>query len=155
MVHPIAIDFILSLVITTGTLQNMQPYLDYFTLPNNERYYDFTWGDLQFFMIDSDENEPDGYSSTSTQAMWIKNKIENSTARWKIVALHYSPYSSALTNGSVSTVQWPYKLWGADAVFSGHDHTYERLTVDSLTYFVNGLGGKSLRLDDFRWRSFA
>jgi hypothetical protein len=128
---------------------DLQPYLDYFTLPNNERYYDFIWNDLHFFMIDADEHEPDGYSSTSTQATWIKNKMQNSTAKWKIVALHYSPYSSALTHGSVSTVRWPYQQWGADAVFSGHDHTYERLTVDSLTYFVDGLGGKSVRLDDF------
>ncbi len=128
---------------------NLQPYIEYFTLPNNERYYDFIWGDLHFFMIDSDANEPDGYNSTSTQAMWIKNKMENSTSRWNIVVLHYSPYSSAQTHGSISTVRWPYKLWGADAVFSAHDHTYERLTVGNLTYFVNGLGGRSVRIDDF------
>ena len=24
------------------------PYLDYFTLPGNERYYDFTWGPVHF-----------------------------------------------------------------------------------------------------------
>jgi len=128
---------------------NLQPYLDYFTLPNNERYYDFVVGDVHFFMVDADGHEPDGYSKTSVQAMWIKSKMENSTAKWKIVALHYSPYSSAQTHGSVTTVRWPYKDWGADAVFSGHDHTYERLIVNNLVYFVNGLGGKSLRTDDF------
>ena len=41
-------------------------------------------------------------------------------------------------------MQWPYKAWGATAVFSGHDHAYERLAVDGLPYFVNGLGGASL-----------
>ena len=31
-----------------------QPYLDYFPLPGNERYYDFVWGPVHFFAIDSD-----------------------------------------------------------------------------------------------------
>ena len=39
---------------------NAQPYLDYFNLPGNERYYRFTWGSVAFFAIDSDPNEPDG-----------------------------------------------------------------------------------------------
>ncbi len=39
---------------------NAQPYFDYFTLPGNERYYDFVWGPLHFFALDSDEHEPDG-----------------------------------------------------------------------------------------------
>jgi hypothetical protein len=82
---------------------DLTPYLEYFTLPNNERYYDFVWGDVHFFMIDSDDREPDGYLETS----------------------------------------WPFKLWGADAVFAGHKHNYERLIVDDLVYFVDGLGGKS------------
>jgi hypothetical protein len=40
-------------------------------------------------------------------------------------------------------MQWPYSAWGADAVLSGHDHTYERIIVNGLPYFVNGLGGSS------------
>lgn len=38
-------------------------------------------------------------------------------------------------------MQWPFKLWGAEAVLAGHDHLYERLLVDGLPYFVNGIGG--------------
>jgi hypothetical protein len=40
-------------------------------------------------------------------------------------------------------MQWPFAEWGADAVISGHDHTYERISRDGITYFVNGLGGRS------------
>ena len=40
-------------------------------------------------------------------------------------------------------MQWPFRAWGADAVLGGHDHIYERLSVDGLPYFVNGLGGTS------------
>ena len=40
-------------------------------------------------------------------------------------------------------MQWPFAEWGADIVFSGHDHTYERLHREGILYFVNGLGGYS------------
>ena len=36
---------------------------------------------------------------------------------------------------------WPFQEWGATAVLSGHDHDYERLIIDGIPYFVNGLGG--------------
>jgi hypothetical protein len=38
-------------------------------------------------------------------------------------------------------MRWPFKAWGADAVLSGYFHVYERLLVDGLPYFVNGMGG--------------
>jgi hypothetical protein len=38
-------------------------------------------------------------------------------------------------------MRWPFQKWGADAVFSGHDHVYERLLVNGIPYFINGLGG--------------
>jgi hypothetical protein len=122
---------------------NAQPYLDYFTLPGNERYYDFVQGPIHFFMLDSDPAEPDGITSDSIQAQWLKTGLENSTSPWQVVILHHAPYSSGL-HGSNPTLQWPFAAWGADAVLAGHDHTYERLTVDGIPYFVNGLGGKSI-----------
>jgi hypothetical protein len=42
-------------------------------------------------------------------------------------------------------MRWPFKEWGADVVLAGHAHEYERIDVSGLTYFVNGIGGKSLR----------
>jgi hypothetical protein len=122
---------------------NAQPYLDYFELPGNERYYDFLWGNIHFFVIDSDPDEPDGTSQTSVQANWLHNAMQNSSSNlWKIVYFHHAPYSSG-EHGSTSYMQWPFKEWGANTVLAGHDHTYERLEVDGLTYFVNGLGGRS------------
>jgi hypothetical protein len=41
-------------------------------------------------------------------------------------------------------MRWPFKDWGADAVLAGHEHNYERLLVDGLPYFVNGVGGGGL-----------
>jgi hypothetical protein len=54
--------------------------------------------------------------------------------------MHHPPFSSG-ERGSSPALQWPYKEWGATAVLSGHDHTYERILRDGFPYFVNGLGG--------------
>jgi hypothetical protein len=119
-----------------------QPYLDYFTLPGNERYYDFTWGPLHLFALDSDSREPDGVGQSTTQAAWLQTTMAGSTSPWNVVYFHHAPYSSG-EHGSIAWARWPYKDWGASVVLAGHDHTYERLLVDGLPYFVNGLGGST------------
>ena len=120
------------------------PYLDYFTLPNNERYYSFEWGPAAFFALDSDPQEPDGITATSVQAQWLRQQLAAASARWKIVFFHHAPYSSG-PHGSQTALAWPFREWGADAVLAGHDHVYERIERDGLLYFVNGLGGHSSR----------
>jgi hypothetical protein len=118
--------------------------LNYFTLPGNERYYDFVWGPAHVFIIDSDPNEPDGITSGSVQGQWLQSRLAASTAAWQLVFMHHAPYSSSSAHGSDPDLQWPYQAWGADAVLAGHDHVYERLQINGLPYFVNGLGGRSL-----------
>jgi tartrate-resistant acid phosphatase type 5 len=120
-----------------------QPYLDYFTLPGNERYYEFVRGPVHFFALDSDENEPDGVGSRTVQAAWLQNALAASTSSWNIVYFHYPPYSSG-RHGSIIWMRWPFAAWGADVILAGHDHTYERLLVDGIPYFVNGAGGNEL-----------
>jgi tartrate-resistant acid phosphatase type 5 len=124
-------------------------YLKYFDLPGagfsnssgNERYYDFVQGPIHFFVLNSNEEEPDGTSSTSRQARWLKAGLVASTSTWNIVYDHHPPYSSDLFHGSTPYMQWPFAEWGADVVLSGHAHAYERIERDGIVYFVNGLGG--------------
>jgi len=123
---------------------NAQPYLDYFTLHGNERYYDFVKGTVHFFVVDSDSNEPDGRTGVSTQAQWLHDKLANSIAQWKLVYFHHAPYSSGTRHGSNVNLQWQFQTWGATAVLAGHEHNYERITINNFPYFVNGLGGRSL-----------
>jgi hypothetical protein len=119
-----------------------QPYFDYFTLPGNERYYDFARGPVHLFALDSDVNEPHGNTSTSRQAEWLQDRLGDSTAPWQLVYFHHAPYTSG-PHGSAVEMQWDFKAWGADAVMTGHDHIYERSRQGGLPYFVNGLGGTS------------
>ena len=122
-------------------------YRAYFTLPHNERYYDFVEGPVHFFALNS-ANEPDGKSATSRQALWLKDKLAASSSPWQIAFFHHPAFSSG-SSGSTEIMKWPFEQWGVDAVLQGHDHIYERILKDKdgdgvkLPYFVSGLGGKS------------
>jgi hypothetical protein len=123
-------------------------YLAYFALPGshsrsssgNERYYDFVWGPVHVFVLNSNPGEPDGIRADSRQARWLQAGLAASTTPWQIVVLHHPPYSSG-PHGSTPALQWPFATWGADVVMAGHDHTYERIMRDGIVYIVNGLGG--------------
>ena len=127
---------------------SITPYTDYFTLPGNERYYDFVRGPVHFFAIDSDFHEPDGITPNSVQGQWLQNALANSTALWKIVYFHHPWYTSA-TRGGLADMNWPFREWGASAVLAGHHHDYERLIIQNTPYFVNGLGGNGRDLFTF------
>ena len=119
------------------------PYLNYFTLPGNGRYYRLSEGPIDFFMLDSHSEEPDGYDASSVQAAWLQAQLAQSTAPWKIVDIAQAPYSTADV-GSSTTSQWPFQQWGATAVLSGHAHAYEHFDVNGIPYFVDGTGGAAL-----------
>jgi tartrate-resistant acid phosphatase type 5 len=122
---------------------NVDAYVDYFTLPGNERYYDVDKGLVHLFMVDSESEEPDGAEADSVQGVWLQQALAKSDACFKLVFFHRPGYASG-ESGSEVRMQWPFAEWGADAVLAGHDHAYERLTIDGIPYFINGLGG-SLR----------
>jgi hypothetical protein len=96
---------------------------------------------VQFFILD-------GYTQTEVQRSWLEAGLATSAVPWQVVVVHFPPFSSA---GSSSWMQWPYEAWGADAVFSGHAHVYERVMRDdngdttAIPYIVTGLGGADLR----------
>jgi hypothetical protein len=129
----------------------LAPYLAYFVLPNNERYYNFRAGPAEFFAVVSDQQEPDGATNNSPQALWLSNALATSTAPWRIVYFHESPYSSGILHGSYThqadNMLWPFTEWGASVIYAGHNHLYERIYTNSLNYVTIGLGGD--RIDSF------
>ena len=42
---------------------------------------------------------------------------------------------------------WPFTEWGASAIYTGHNHLYERILTNGLNYVTIGLGGG--RIDGF------
>lgn len=122
------------------------PYLKYFRLPGNGRYYDFVEGDVHFFALSSDPREPDGIDINSKQAEWIKNRLKGSSSSFKIVYFHHPVYSSKnafyAKNGE-KKIDYPFADWGASLVINGHAHLYERFEKNGIPYVINGLGGFS------------
>lgn len=116
------------------------PYLDYFSLPGNQRYYDFVKGPVHFYALDSDLNEPDGVSKNSKQYLWLVEKLKNDKSMFKVVYFHHPPYSSG-EHGSSQYMQWDFAQLGIDLVLSGHEHDYERIHRNGIAYIVNGMGG--------------
>lgn len=116
------------------------PYLKFLSPPGNGRYYDFIQGPIHWFILNSDQHEPDGTWASSLQASWLSNRLAVATEPWKMVVIHDPPYSSG--SGLNTDTPWPYKEWGATALISGDSHNYERLWKDGFTYFVNGAGGE-------------
>jgi len=129
----------------------LQNYLEFFSNPKsssgNERYYSVKMGPVDFFVLNSDPNEPNGLTAASKQGQWLKAELAHSTAAFQFVIQPSPPHSSGSTHGPNLTSRWPFENWGADAVLSGDEHNYERFLFDSnhdgrsLPYFVNGLGG--------------
>ncbi len=126
-------------------------YLAYFDLPGNELYYSVVRGPVEMFFINGESEEPDGGGSySSVQGAWLAAATAASTASWQMVFMH----RPSLTN------EWPFESLGIDAVFAGHDHTYERTLRDEngdgivIPYFVNGVGfasdggGMIVRVDE-------
>lgn len=126
-----------------GGDKDANAYFKYFGFYKQESFYDVIQGPVHFFIVNSNKEEPDGYTSTSTQAKWLKKAMLASTSPFNVVVFHHPPYSSG-RHGSNEYMRWPFKEWGADVVLSGHDHIYERLLVNGLPYFVNGIGGAEL-----------
>jgi hypothetical protein len=121
----------------------LAPYLEYFTLPGNERYYDVDRGLVHLYALDSDPSEPDGATASSKQAAWLAERLAASKACYDLVYFHHPAYSSG-DHGPTLAMRWSFEDLGADVVMAGHDHVYERLRVGNIPYFVNGIGGRSL-----------
>ncbi len=121
-----------------------KPYIDFFQPPGNGRYYKFSWGRAEFFVIDSDQRAPDiSGGKDSVQAKWLKKQLAASNAWYRIVYFHHPPYSSG-RHGDSKHMQWPFAEWGASVVLAGHDHIYERLLIGGIPYIVIGTSGNKL-----------
>jgi hypothetical protein len=88
------------------------------------------------------------------QLEWLDSELAASGAEWKIVFLHHPLYTSGRYRASAfltrSTLEAIFIRHGVDVVFSGHEHLYQRSTLQSgIQYFVSG-GAGSLRRGDGR-----
>lgn len=117
---------------------------------NGREYYRFERGDVSFYALNTTYLD-------RKQLDWFISELTKDTSKWKIAFFHHPPYSSAGRHGSDKKIREAlhpiFVRYGIDVVFTGHDHTYERIKpVDGIQYFVTGAGGE-VRKGDLKDRS--
>ena len=70
---------------------------------------------MHVFVLDSEAVD----ATIPQQQTWLQEQLSRSSAAWKIVVMHHSPFSSSSKHGSKSFMQWPFAEWGASIVISG------------------------------------
>jgi predicted phosphodiesterase len=123
--------------------QGIENFDDYFGYLNGQRDYTVVLGSAEFFVLDGEQGMS-SLDANHNQEMWLRRVVSASTADYKIVIVHYPPFSSGDRHGSTPDYQWDFASIGIDLVLSGHDHIYERIELGGVAYVVNGAGGKTL-----------
>jgi 3',5'-cyclic AMP phosphodiesterase CpdA len=128
-------------------------FLDVFSLPRNgapglvpETTYSFERGGALFLIHDSNLE-----GAESLAEDWHVERVRESGSRFRIAALHHSPYSSA-TNSVTPAVHdlrevFPplFAATGIDLVLGAHDHVYERTRpLGGVVYITSGAGGAAM-----------
>ncbi|WP_148449066.1 S-layer homology domain-containing protein [Paenibacillus ihuae] len=102
-------------------------------LPNNgpevqEEYaYSFDSGEVHFIVLNSEADEV----TMSKQAAWLREDIQKSNKKWKIVMFHKPAYHTEDGRGNVIEYTQTYfapilEELKVDLVLEGHDHVYAR-----------------------------
>ena len=114
--------------------------------------FSIDYGDATIITLDSNRDPWFQFS----QREWLKEALERSGKKWKIVMLHHPLYSIKGKMNNL-TVRWLYddliREYGVDLVLQGHEHNYGRMTVktedgDMTTpvYLVSNAAPKNYRL---------
>ncbi|MCX7867808.1 metallophosphoesterase [Limisphaera sp. VF-2] len=144
----------------------LTPYWEAWSLPTNEvtgtsHFYSFDYGDAHFVSLFVPTLTPFrdhaafSIEPGSAQWLWLSNDLARTDRPWRVVFLHSPLFHSGghrfddfNFNGVEDRLElqaWLLPLltrFGVQVVFSGHDHSYERLgPVQSVHFFVSGGGG--------------
>jgi hypothetical protein len=142
---------------------DIEPY----GIGNPENYYSWTWGDALFVVLDvyrdkaNNSLKPEKWDWTlgETQYKWLKNTLETSTSKYKMVFAHHIrgqgrggvtnakyyewggydedgiTYSfTAMRPGWEKPIHKLFTENGVNIFFHGHDHVFSHEVLDGVTY---------------------
>ena len=118
----------------------------YFSLPGNESYYSFWYSDLLFIVLNTNQR----FDNYSEQYKWFEETLKtekNKKPASILVIFHHPPYSYGIHGDHLFVKMYLVPLmekYGVDLVINGHDHGYQRLEKDGLTYLITAGGGAPL-----------
>lgn len=151
-----------------GEGKDLYWYQKYHKLGKEEAFYSFTYGNAEFYMMNSvarkEEFKPGG-----KQYIWLDSALQKSTAQWKFVCMHHAPYSTDENDYGnayegkenygddyVKTLVPLFEQHRVDIVFFGHLHSYsrmgpiqgEKLNQEAGVWYIQ-TGGAGGNLEDF------
>ena len=92
-----------------------------------------------------------GGGGRAEQTAWLAERLEDPSYRFSIPVFHTPPYTSGRhrNDGRALRIDWNplFEAAGVPLVFSGHDHNYERILLNGVTYVVSGGGSAVLYRD--------
>jgi len=117
------------------------PYYDAYICPKaaeagglpsgKEAYYSFDYGKVHFIVLDSHDLDR---RPTGAMAQWLKADLEKTKSEWLIAYFHHPPYTKGSHDSDKEEqliemrehIMPILESGGADVVFTGHSHIYER-----------------------------
>jgi predicted phosphodiesterase len=122
----------------------------YSTLPGNEAWFAFDYGNSRFIFLDSEAPT----STAQDQYNWLQAELarpETQQAAFRVVCFHRPPYVNLWNGGGYTGEGFVQTDWvplftqkHVDIVISGHSHAYLRGTTNGVTYIVSGGGGGTI-----------
>jgi 3',5'-cyclic AMP phosphodiesterase CpdA len=123
-------------------------------LPGNELYYSFNAGNSLFVVLDSYQDDQER-RITGKQLTWLESILLNSDKVHKFVFLHHPLYTDPEKGSHAGDCldEYPkdrdrlealFVKAKVDAVFAGHEHIYQRKTIDGVAHIITGGGGAPL-----------
>jgi hypothetical protein len=107
-------------------------------------YYGFSYGRSRFLILDSNARG----AALDVETAWLERELAAARDEPRLdhifVVMHHPLFSISRHGGKpVLRRMWRplFERYRVTAVFSGHDHVYERAEVGGVHYFVSGGGG--------------
>jgi len=125
---------------------NSPLYFQSFPSLNGQRWYSIRRQGIHFVVLDSNADLRPG----SAQYSWLEADLKAAGGKSKniIVFLHHPIFNvgrHAEEPDRLGSFLLPlFKKYGVSAVFSGHDHNYQRFWREGIYYIVTGGGGAPL-----------
>jgi len=123
--------------------RNAELFLKNFPWLGDSTFYTVEHDNLLFIVLDSTLD----LNPSSRQYLWLEQTLAGETSLPKIVILHHPVFSSGTHGDELGLGLFLPELFsrhGVKAVFSGHEHSYERSLHNGVSYLVTGGGGAPL-----------
>jgi len=123
----------------------------------SEHFYSFDYANIHFVMLDTEASDLD---EDGEMLSWLKKDLELNKQQWLIAIMHHPPYSKGShdsdnkwrsggrLNETRENILPILEQAGADLVFSGHSHMYERSELINCHYGLSGSFGSEFIRED-------